>query len=658
MRTLANFGQAMTALAFAAMLLVSSTLAASSASPSHGLSAFGELKYPADFKHFDYVNPDAPKGGRIATIGTASLQTFDSFNMFILKGDFAQGLLFVYDSLMVRALDEPDAVYGLIAETAELADDGRSVVFKLRPEAKFADGSPVTASDVVFSFNALKEKGHPNYRFVLRDVEKAEALDERTVRYTFTGDLLRDLPLTVATLPVLPEAFYGKETPFEETWLKKPLGSGPYEIASFKPGTYVTYRRREDYWAKDLPVIRGHYNFDEIRYEYYRDRTAELQNLLNGTFDLREEFTSVDWATAYNVPAVKQGRLKLLTLPDDSPSGAQGFMINTRRAKFQDKRVRKALDYAFDFEWSNQNLFYGLYKRTTGYFVNSDMEATGKPSAAEMELLEPYRDQLDPAVFEDVYIPPKSNGSGRDRKLLREADRLLNEAGWTLENGRRFNGEGQQLSIEFLTFSPSFERIINPYIANLKRIGIDATLRLVDSAQYERRVKTFDFDITTRRLVLQLTPGPEMVNYWGSSSARTEGSINLSGIADPVLDKLIEKALSAKSREDLVIATRAIDRVLRVGHYWVPHWYKAAHNIAHWDKFGRPDTKPKYDRGILATWWYDEAKAPRVEPKVAGKGCNARRHWGIDLRRLGAGIHVWPPRKEKRRKGAHSRART
>lgn len=583
-------------------------------SPSHGLSAFDSLKYPVDFQHFDYVNPEAPKGSRLSMIGTAGLQTFDSFNNFILKGDRAQGLDYLYDSLMVRAYDEPDAVYGLLAESAILAGDRMSVTFNLRSQAKFADGKPVTADDVVFSFNALKEKGHPLYRFSLQDVEKVEALDSRTVRYSFKGELVRDLPLIVSELPVLPKHFYDG-TPFEETWLKKPLGSGPYEVADFKPGSHVIYRRRKDYWAKDLPVIRGHYNFDELRYEYYRDRTAELQNLLNGTFDLREEFTSVDWATAYNVPAVKEGRLLRQTLPDERPSGAQGFMINTRRDKFKDVRVRKALDYAFDFEWTNNNLFYNLYKRSAGFFANSDMEASGMPSPEELALLEPFRDELPAEVFGEPYTPPVSSGRGQDRQLLRNADALLREAGWTLKDGKRVDAKGEQFEIEFLLFSPAFVRVINPYIENLKRLGIAGTIRLVDSAQYERRVKSFDFDLTTRRYVLRLTPGVEMVNYWGSATASTEGSLNLSGIANPVVDKLIDTALAAKSRNELIAATRAIDRVLRSGHYWVPHWFKAEHNMAFWDKFSWPEKKPRYDRGIIATWWYDAEKAAKLETR-------------------------------------------
>jgi len=594
------------ALALATLLAAAAPV---SAEPRHGLSAFGNLKYPPDFSHFDYVNPDAPKGGRLSMIGTVGRITFDSFNNFILKGDPAQGLGFLFDSLMTRALDEPDAVYGLVARSAEVAPDGKSVVFYMRPEAKFADGSPVTAEDAVFSFETLKEKGHPSFALPLRDVVKAEALDPHTVRYTFEGELTRDLPLVVATLPLLSKAYY-TEHPFDQTSLDRPLGSGPYEIASFKPGTYVTFKRRPDYWAKHLNVNRGRFNFDELRYEYYRDRTLELEGLLSGIFDLREEFTSVNWATSYNVPAVKDGRLIRQTLPDDSPSGAQGFFINTRRNKFKDPRVREALDLAFDFEWSNKKLFFGLYERTHSFFQNSDMMAVGPPGPEELKLLEPFRDRLPEEVFGEPYLPPVTDGTGRNRKNLRRAKELLTAAGY---KGYQEPGAGKVLDVEILTFSPSFERIINPYIENLKKIGINASLRRVDPAQYERRMKSFDFDITTQRYSMNLTPSVELKSFWGSEAAGIDGSFNLAGISDPVVDALIDKVAEAKTRQDLVTATRAIDRVLRAGHYWVPHWYKASHNLAFWNKFSRPAIKPKYDRGVIATWWYDPEKAAKLK---------------------------------------------
>ncbi len=576
----------------------------------HGLSTFGDLKYPADFKHFDYVNPDAPKGGRFTTYGGPP-NSFDSFNPFILKGDSASGLALLFDTLMERSGDEPDAMYGLVAKDVSLAKDGKSITFRLRPEAKFSDGSALTAEDVAFSFDILKAKGHPSYRIMMRDVTKAEVIDPHTVRFVFTGDLTRDLPSTVAGLPVLSKAYYSKRE-FDQTTLEPPLGSGPYLIADFRPGAQITYKRRDDYWAKDLAINRGVNNFDELRFEYYRDRTPALEGFKSGNYDFREEFTARDWVTNYNFPAVKEGRVKLLTLDDANPSGAQGFFFNTRRAKFSDPRVRKALDYAFDFEFANKNLFYGLYKRTNSYFENSDMKAEGKPTPAELALLEPFRDKLPKAVFEEPYTSPVSDGSGTDRKLLREAAKLLDEAGCKLKDRVRVCPSGEALDIEFLMYEASFERIIAPYIKNLQAIGVSASIRRVDSAQYQRRVKAFDFDVVTSRFVMRLTPGIEMRNYWGSENADIEGSVNLAGIKDPVIDALINKVVEAKSRDELVAATRAIDRVLRAGNYWVPQWYKASHHIAYWDKFSFPDKKPKYSRGAPDTWWYDKEKAAKL----------------------------------------------
>jgi len=589
------------ALAVGALLLAALP---ASADERHGLSAFGDLKYPPDFKHFEYVNPDAPKGGRLAMIGTAGRTTFDSFNAFILKGDSAQGLEYLFDSLMTRAMDEPDAVYGLVAKSAEIGPDGMSITFRMRPEATFADGTPVTADDVVFSFDTLKEKGRPEYGLSLRDVTGAVALDPHTVRYTFKGDLTRDLPLIVAELPILSKSYYTAH-PFDQSSLEKPIGSGPYKIGDYKPGTYVTYERRPDYWAKDLNVNRGRFNFDQLRYDYFRDRRVELENLFTGTFDWREEFTSVDWATAYdNIPAVKDGRIVRLTLPDDRPSGAQGFFINTRRDKFKDPRVRLALDLAFDFEWSNKNLFFGLYTRTNSFFENSDMKAEGPPGPEELKLLEPFRDQLPAEVFAEPYSSPVTDGTGRNRANLKRAKDLLDAAG--------YGTGGKTLDVEILIFSPSFERIILPYIDNLKKIGVNATLRRVDPAQYERRVKSFDFDMTTQRYSLRLTPGVELTSYWGSTAADLDGSFNLAGIRDPVIDALISEVIEAKTRKDLVTATRAIDRVLRAGHYWVPHWYKASYTMAFWNKYDRPKVQPKYDAGVIDTWWYDADKAGKL----------------------------------------------
>ncbi len=608
------------------------------AKKTHGLSAFGELKYGPDFKHFDYVNPQAPKGGRLSMIGPSRLKSFNSFNDFILKGDAAQGLGALFDSLMVGAADEPDSVYGLVAHSAQLADDKKSVTFFMRPEARFSDGSQVTAKDVVFSFDILKSKGHPAYALQLRDVIKAQALDKLTVRYHFKGEQVRDLPRLVSGLPLLSATYY-KSRDFTTTTLDAPLGSGAYKIKDYDQGRHVTYERRKDYWAKDLPVNVGRYNFDELRYEYYRDRTSEFEGLASHTYDLREEFTSKDWATGYNIPQVKSGQLKRETLPDKSPSGAQGFFMNMRRDRFKDPQVREALDLAFDFEWTNKNLFFNAYIRTQSFFENSDMKAHGKPSKEELVLLEPYRDKLPKQVFDLPYTPPKTTGIGKDRGNLRRAQKLLAQAGWKVGTevieekdcgffcslmtslGLRSqkksavlrNKAGDKFTIEFLTVSPAFERIIGPYIQNLKILGIQAKIRMVDSSQYERRLKDFDFDITTSRFVLGLTPGVSMRNYWSTVSANTKGSRNLSGIESPVIDALIEKMIGAKSRKQLVIAAKALDRVLRAGHYWIPQWYYPFHRMAYWDKFGKPAKKPPYARAIIDTWWVDTKKEARLK---------------------------------------------
>ena len=627
-------------LAFTIILLVSTQKSAEAAPRSHGLSAFGELKYPANFKHFDYVNKDAPKGGTLSMIGPSRLKSFNSFNDFILKGDPAQGLSFLFDSLMEGSADEPDSVYGLVAHSTELADDKKSVTFYLRKEARFSDGSPITAKDAVFSFDILKSKGHPAYALQLRDVVRAVALDKYTVRYEFRGEQVRDLPRLVSSLPLLSATYY-KTHDFTKTTLDAPLGSGPYKIKSYDQGRHITYERRKDYWAKDLPVNVGRYNFDVLRYEYYRDRTSEFEGLTSHAYDLREEFTSKDWATGYNIPQVKSGRLIKETLPDKSPSGAQGFFMNMRREQFKDKRVREALDLAFDFEWTNKNLFFNAYTRTQSFFENSEMKAFGKPSKEELALLEPFRDKLPEEVFGEPYTPPKTSGIGKDRGNLRQAQKLLAKAGWRVANepvnekncgffcrlmtsiGLRSqkkravlrNKKGEAFSIEFLTVSPAFERIIGPFVQNLKTLGIKAKIRMVDSSQYERRLKDFDFDITTSRFVLGLTPGVAMRNYWSSRSADTKGSRNLSGIKNPVIDALIEKMIGAKSRKQLVISAKALDRVLRAGRYWIPQWYYPFHRMAYWDKFGKPAKKPPYARAIIDTWWVDKDKEARLAKK-------------------------------------------
>lgn len=578
----------------------------------HGLSIFGDLKYPADFEHFDYVNPDAPKGGRMRTMGTSSVLTFDSFNDFITRGDAAFGLELIYDSLMARAADEPDAVYGLVARSAEVAPDDLSVTFRLRPEARFADGSPITAEDAVFTLESLKAKGKYQWQAALLDVVAARAIDPSTVRYEFKGDLIRDLPTLVATLPILSKAWHTTHD-FAEPSLELPLGSGPYKIGKFRPGGFVTYTRRNDYWAKDLPVNVGRFNFEEVIFDYFADRSAGLEALKAGDLDLREEFSSKDWANAYNISQVSSGRLIKEDIPDDTPTGTQGFFLNMRREKFQDVRVRRALGYAFDFEWAHKNLFYGQYHRTESYFENSDMKASGLPSPDELELLEPFRDKLPPEVFGEPISPPKSDGSGQDRKHLRTARALLAEAEWTIKDGKAINAKGEPFRIEFLLDEPSFERIVGPFVKNLQALGIESSIRTVEPSQYQRRLESFDFDVLTQRYGVGLTPGVNLRTFWSSAAAKQPGSENIGGISDSVVDALIEKVVAAKSRPALLAATRALDRVLRAHYFWVPQWYNRTHRLAYWDRFSRPAIKPRYDRGVIDTWWYDAAKDAKLQ---------------------------------------------
>jgi len=606
--------------AIAGSLFVAAWCGSALAEPRHGMSIFGDLLYEADFSHFSYVNPDAPKGGTFSQVGPSwilnqSPLTFDSLNSYILKGNGAMGAELTFDTLMTRSGDEPDAVYGLVAKTADLAEDGNSIIFELRPEARFHDGSPLTAEDAAFSLMLLKEEGHPLISQSIREMARAEALSPHTLKVTFTGNQTRDLALLITGLPIFSKAYY-TEHPFEVTTLEAPLGSGPYKVKDLSQGRYISYERVEDYWARDLNVNVGRWNFDTIRFEFYRDRTAQFEAFKAGEFLFREEFTSKVWATEYNFPAIEDGRVVQLTTRDETPSGAQGWFLNTRRAQFSDARVREALGLAFDFEWTNRNHFFELYQRSGSYFENSDMRARGKPSADELALLEPYRDQLPARVYEEAIEPPTSNGSGKDRHLLLHAAKLLDAAGWTIQDGKRRSAEGNTLTVEFLNSTPTFERIIAAFQTNLIQLGIETNIKTVNSAEYQERVKTFDFDVMSRRFSISATPGVEIHNYWSSEAADVSGSFNLPGIKDPVVDALMEKVIEAKTRDEQVLAARAIDRVLRTGFYWVPHWYKASHHLAFWDVFAWPDKAPRYSRGgmstdkrgVIDTWWIDPAK--------------------------------------------------
>jgi microcin C transport system substrate-binding protein len=592
---------------------------------THGLSAFGDLKYPADFRQFAYVDPQAPKGGMFSQVGTVryynqNFLTFNSLNGFILRGDAALGIERTFATLMKRAWDEPDGMYGLAASSVRISADSRTYRFFLRPEARFHDGSPLTAHDVAFSLNLLKDKGHQIIRQQLREFEGAEAADDTTVIARFIEDRARDVPLFVAAdLPIFSRAYYSSH-PFEESTLDVPLGSGAYKVGRFEAGRYIEYERVKDWWGADLPVSRGHNNFDVLRYEFYREREAGFQAFTAKNYLFREEYTSRVWATRYEFPAIKDGRVKREQLPDQRPSGAQGWYFNTRRDKFKDRRLREALNYAFDFEWVNKNLMYGAYKRTRSIFENSDMMAVGKPGPDEVALLEPFRGKVPDEVFGEPFLPPVSDGSGQDRALLRTATRLLREAGYVVKDGKLLDPRGQPVTIEFLLDEPTFEPHHSAFIKNLAVLGVEANMRLVDAVQYRARVDDFDFDMTTERLSLESTPGDSLRPFLSSQAANAKGSQNLAGIADPVIDALIEKLIAAQDRSALRTACRALDRVVRAGRYWVPQWYNDSHRLAYWDVFGRPPgypaTYPRYDRSdraIPETWWYDPARAARTE---------------------------------------------
>jgi microcin C transport system substrate-binding protein len=583
---------------------------------SHGLSAFGDLGYPADFQHFHYVDPAAPKGGTFSQIGpdrqfNQNFLTFNSLNSYILKGDAAQGMELTFATLMVRSGDEPDAMYGLAASKLSRSTDGLLYRFTLRPEAKFHDGSPLTAHDVEFSLNILKAQGHPLISQSLRDFIGAKADDDLTVTASFAPKRARDVPLFVAGLPIFSRAYYATK-PFDESSLDVPLGSGAYRVGRFEPGRTIEYHRVKDWWGADLPVGRGQNNFDIVRFEYYRDRDVGFEGFSAENYLFREEFTSRTWATRYDFPAVKDGRVKREVLPDATPSGAQGWFINTRRPQFADPRLREALNDAFDFEWTNKTIMYGAYQRTVSVFQNSEMMAQGLPGPAELALLEPFRGHLPDEVFGEPYTPPVSDGSGADRTLLRNAAQRLKDAGCVINGGKRVLPNGEPIAIEFLIDEPSFEPHHMPFIRNLGTLGIDATLRIVDPVQYRARRDGFDFDITIDRFSFSATPGDSLRSFFSSQAAALKGSNNLAGIADPAVDALIDMIVAADSRDALVTACRALDRVIRAGRYWIPNWYKASHWIAYWDVFGKPPAQPRYFRGIPETWWYDPLKAAKV----------------------------------------------
>ncbi len=577
--------------------------------PVHGVAMHGDLKYGPDFTNFEYADPDAVKGG---TVTFASIGTFDSLNPYILKGIPAAGLGLVFQSLTTQSEDEAFSEYGDIAESIIMPEDRSWVAFDIRPEARWQDGRPVTVEDVIFSLEILKSEGHPFYRAYYKNVVKAEKVGERRVRFTFEGGINRELPLIVGQMPILPKHYFeGRE--FGRATLDPPIGSGPYRIKKVDPGRTIVYERVEDWWGADIPVNKGRFNFDEVRYEYYRDSDVALEAFKAGQYDIRLENTAKLWATGYQGPALDKGWIKKEEIPFEGSAGMQGFVFNTRRAIFEDPRVRRALAFAFDFEWTNKTLFYGAYARTESYFANTELAARGLPGPKELELLEPFRDRLPPEVFTEEYRAPKTDGSGNIRNNLRIALRMLREAGWRVEDGILTNAEtGEEMRFEILLVSPAFERIAGPFVKNLQRLGIEARIRTVDTSQYQNRLDNFDFDMIVTVWGQSLSPGNEQRNYWSCEAAETPGSRNYAGICDPVVDDLIDKIIEAPTREDLVAATRALDRVLLWGHYVIPHWHTRVIRVAYWDKFGRPAVTPRYGLDLFA-WWVDPQKLAALE---------------------------------------------
>lgn len=592
--------------AVAALAIVTSPALAD---PRPAFSPFGDVKYQPGFSHFDYVSPDAPKGGRL---NLASLGTFDSLNPFIVRGVAVEGLDLSFDSLMTGSADEPDSFYGLLAESIDVAPDFSGATFRLRPEARFADGTPVTAADVIATVQALKTKGDPAWRQRLVDIETLSAPDPLTLKVEFGTTGLRTLPVALATMPVLPAAFLAAND-LAQPGLSPLPGSGPYRVSSVEPGRGIVYERRADYWGRDLPVNRGRYNFDRIAIDYYRDRDIQFEAFKAGAYDFREEFTSRLWATGYTGPAFDKGLVRRGELEDERPTGIQAFFLNLRREKFADVRVRQAIGLAFDFEWSNKAMFFGAYTRMASIFENSVLAAHGWPSSAELAILESYRGRIPDSVFGGPYQPAATDGSGNIRERLKAARGLLAEAGWTVKDGKLVDAQGRPFELEILSDEPVFARVFTPFVQNLQRLGIDARYREIDDTAYQTRLQGFDFDIVSQRYALSATPGLELRDLWGSETADEPGSLNLAGVKNPVVDELIGRMIAAESRPDYMTAAHALDRVVMWNEYIIPQWYKSSRTIAWWDRFGQPEVKPVYDLGIIDTWWFDAVRSAAVD---------------------------------------------
>ncbi|PPR30350.1 MAG: Oligopeptide-binding protein AppA [Alphaproteobacteria bacterium MarineAlpha6_Bin6] len=575
---------------------------------SHAISMHGNPKYNKDFTNFDYVNINAKKGGKIKL---HQIGSFDTLNNFILKGSPAVNLSQVHDSLLTQSFDEPFTMYGLIAESITVPEDRSWAIFRIRKEAKFHDGNPIRVEDVIWTLNTLKDKGHPFFKFYYGNVKKAEKKSDHEVKFIFQGERNLELPLIIGQMKILSEKYWKDK--FNNVLLESPIGSGPYRVKNFKAGRTIEFEKVDNYWGKDLAVNKGKFNFKEIIIEYFRDATVALEAFKSGDYDFRQENQAKRWANAYNFSAIKNGYVKKESVKHEIPTGMQGFFINTRKEIFKDRIVRKALNYAFDFEWTNKILFFDQYSRTSSFFSNSDLASYGLPSQEELKLLELFKNKLPKEIFNEIYKNPINNGSGEIRENLKIADKLLYKAGWIVKDGKRVNEiTGIPLKFTILLVSPEFERIALPYARNLKKIGIDVKVRTVDSAQYERRLENFSFDMTVVSLGQSLSPGNEQKDFWNSSSAEIKGSRNYAGVSNKAVDFLIDKIIAAKNRKDLISATKSLDRVLLFGYYVVPHWHIQNFRIAYWDKFGKPKINPKYDLGI-DTWWYDNNKVKLLE---------------------------------------------
>lgn len=579
----------------------------------HAISIHGEPKYGPDFKHLDYVNPSAPKGGEVVLSGFG---TFDTLNPFILRGVAAAGAGSIYESLMTRVGDDPESDYALVAESIEVPADRSWAIFTMRPEARWHDGKPMTPEDVTWTFDTLMTKGSPRYRSYYRDVAKAEVLDGGRVKFTFKVANNRELPGIISEMPILPK-HYWQVRDFEKTTLEPPLGSGPFRIEAVEAGRSLRLRRVEDWWGAKLPINVGRYNFGTLRYEYYRDGAVAFEAFKAGAFDLRIENQTKDWATGYDIPQVKNGLIKREVFKTQNPARPQAFVFNTRRPLFQDRRVREALGYAFDFEWMNKTLWHELMGKVTTYWPNSELGSRGLPEGEEREILERYRGRIPDEVLTKPFTLPTTDGSGNLRDNVRAGLRLLGEAGWTIKNGKLTNQKGETFQFEIVSSQPGIDRLVLPYVKNLERFGITAHFRVIDTAQYSNRVDDYDYDMIVGGIQQSTNPGNEQREYWGSAAAGIRGGSNSAGIKDPVVDELIELVIAAPNRESLIQRTRALDRVLLWGFYMVPQLHTPGSFLAYWDKFGRPDKAPTHTLGFADTWWVDQAKASSLEQRKA-----------------------------------------